>query len=79
MRYFTLIFLIFLLILPISLIAQDNVLDIRAEVDDESNDTYYNFIFARNFGRIMVEAFHIRLPQAGNYRETYQRTELPGL
>ena len=60
-----------LFVFAVSLGAQGHVFDLRLlELNDGGDRTYHNFIYARTFaeGKIMFEAFHLRIPQ-DDYKE----------
>lgn len=68
MNYFKTLLLVSLF--SFSVIAQENVLDLRFEINDNGKITYYNFIYAMNYGDFMFETFHLGMPEADDYTET---------
>jgi hypothetical protein len=70
MSYLKIFIALSFLIFPVSLMSQNNVLDLRFEMNDDGKVTYSNFIYALNLGPFMLEVFHIRMPQADEYKET---------
>lgn len=69
MRHFIILVSIILSMAITPVFAQDNLFDLRYELNGKGNNTYWNIIYARNFGPVMFEAFHVRLPQ-DDYKET---------
>lgn len=62
-----------LLILPV--LAQDHVFDLRlAEVNDNGDHTYSNFIYVRNAGSWMFEVFHLYIPGLSGASDYHENT-----